>query len=449
MVLAEPLSLWYNRSAHRTWLYQLVELHILWKKRLLDLDGVSRRSVLWLFNGGKRVTNYLIRRSLQMILVVLLATIAIYGLLNAVPGGPLSGLNLVADAKQRLSEEDIARVEAMLGLNKPFYLAYLTWLTGEDWLDEAGELLGNPGPADKMWDTGTWVDYQSPTCKQAGGSNEGANPDRNSPCRTGILRWDWGQSWSLARGQQVSGILGSRVENTIILMGTVSILSLLIAIPIGMISAVRQYSRLDYAVTTFSFFGIAMPVFWFGLLLIILFGVKFKEWGLPYFPTGDVFTTRVTAGSIQDILSIQPGSLMDRILHLLLPTMMLSLFSLAGWSRYMRSSMLEVLRQDYVRTARAKGLLERTVIMKHAARNAMIPIITIVVFEIPGIFGGAIITETIFNYPGMGRLFIDALGRDDWPIVMAFLFVNAVLVVIATLIGDILYTIIDPRIRFE
>jgi peptide/nickel transport system permease protein len=129
--------------------------------------------------------------------------------------------------------------------------------------------------------------------------------------------------------------------------------------------------------------------------------------------------------------------------------MMLSLASLASWSRFMRSSMLEVLRQDYVRTARAKGLTERMVIMKHAARNALIPIVTIVVFAIPNIFSGAVLTETVFNYPGMGRLFINALGRDDWPIVMAFLFISAILVVIATLIGDILYTIVDPRIRFD
>jgi peptide/nickel transport system permease protein len=192
-----------------------------------------------------------------------------------------------------------------------------------------------------------------------------------------------------------------------------------------------------------------MPVFWFGLLMIILFGLKFQQWGLPYFPTGDVFTTRVTAGSIQDVLSIRPGSLLDRIVHLVLPTMVLTLLYLAGWSRFMRSSMLEVLRQDYVRTARAKGLLERVVIMKHAARNALIPLITIVVFQIPGIFGGAIVTETIFNYPGMGRLFIDSLNRNDWPIVMAILFITAILVVVATLIGDILYTIVDPRIRFD
>jgi peptide/nickel transport system permease protein len=232
-------------------------------------------------------------------------------------------------------------------------------------------------------------------------------------------------------------------------MTSVTVISLLIALPIGIISAVRQYSRLDYAVTTFSFFGISMPVFWFGLLMIILFGVQFQQWGLPFFPTGDVFTTRVISGSIQDVLGIQPYSLADRIIHLVLPVSVLTLLYLAGWSRFMRSSMLEVLRQDYVRTARSKGLRERMVILKHAARNALIPLITIVVFQIPGIFSGAIITETIFNYPGMGRLFIDSLNRDDWPIVMALLFITAILVVLATLIGDILYTIVDPRIRFD
>jgi len=396
------------------------------------------------------MTNYLIRRGLQMVLVVLLATVAIYLMLNLVPGGPLSGLNLAADAKDRLSEQDIARIEATLGLNKPLFLAYLTWLTGEDWVDEVGDMVGNPDFKDNLFETGTWRDYQSPTCQDAGGTNDGANPDRISPCRQGVLRWDWGQSWSLARGQTVTSVIGSRVENTVILMASVTVLSLLIAVPIGIISAVRQYSRLDYIVTTFSFFGISMPVFWFGLLLIIAFGLKFPEWfGMPAFPTGDVFTTRVIPGSIQDVLNIEPKSLADRILHLFLPVMVLTLLYLASWGRFMRSSMLEVLRQDYVRTARAKGLRERVVIIKHAARNALIPLITIVVFQIPGIFNGATLTETIFNYPGIGRLFVDALNRDDWPIVMALLFINAILVVIATLVGDILYTIVDPRIRFE
>lgn len=396
------------------------------------------------------MANYLIRRAFQMILVIFFATIAINLLLRAVPGGPLSGLNLAADEKDRFSEEDKARLEAALGLNQPVFLSYLTWVIGEDWVDEAGDALGNPDLNDKLIFTGTWTDYQTPTCQNAGGTNVGyaGNADV-TPCKRGILRGDWGESWSLARGKSVISIIQGRIKNTVYLMTSVAVISLIIAIPIGIISAVRQYSILDYFVTTFSFFGIAMPVFWFALLVIILFGIQFQRWGWVFFPTGDVFTTRVLPGSIQDVLNVEPKSLADRWIHLILPVSVLTLLYLAGWSRFMRSSMLEVLRQDYVRTARAKGLRERFVIVKHAARNALIPLITIVVFQIPNIFNGAVITETIFNYAGMGRLYIDALGRDDWPIVMAFLFINAILVVIATLLGDILYTVVDPRIRFE
>ena len=396
------------------------------------------------------MANYLIRRGLQMVLVVFFATIAINLLLRAVPGGPLSGLNLAADEKDRFSDEDKARLEATLGLNQPFILSYLTWVIGEEWVDEVGDSLGNPDLNDKLIFTGTWVDYQTPTCQNANGTNDGFTGDPQlTPCKRGILRGDWGESWSLARGQSVLGIIQGRIKNTVYLMASVTVISLIVAIPIGIISAVRQYSLLDYFVTTFSFFGIAMPVFWFALLVIILFGITFQQQGWVFFPTGDVFTIRVLPGSIQDVLNIEPKSLADRWVHLILPVSVLTLLYLAGWSRFMRSSMLEVLRQDYVRTARAKGLRERFVIVKHAARNALIPLITIVVFQIPDVFSGAVITETIFNYAGMGRLYIDALGRDDWPIVIAFLFINAILVVIATLVGDILYTVVDPRIRFE
>ncbi|HUM71361.1 MAG TPA: ABC transporter permease, partial [Chloroflexota bacterium] len=202
------------------------------------------------------MTNYLIRRAFQMVFVVIMATIAIYLMLNAVPGGPLSGLNLAADAKSRLSPQEIARIEATLGLNKPMYLAYLTWLFGEDWLDEVGDVVGNPDAKNNLFITGTWRDYQSPTCQNAGGTNANADPAKRVPCREGVLRWDWGESWALARGQTVTSIIGSRLTNTLILMTTVTVVSLVIAIPIGIISAVRQYSVLDYVATTFSFFGI-------------------------------------------------------------------------------------------------------------------------------------------------------------------------------------------------
>ena len=269
--------------------------------------------------------------------------------------------------------------------------------------------------------------------------------------RAGILRLDFGTSWSLQRGQSVMEILQSRLGNTILLMTTASVLAIVVAIPIGIYSAVNQYSKIDYAVTTFSFFGSAMPVFWFGLMMILLFSLTFREWGLPFLPTGGTQLVRDPVvnqpGSLLALLQAEPGSLIDRIVHIIMPALVLSLLQMAGWSRFMRASMLEVLRMDYVRTARAKGLLERVVILKHSARNALIPIVTIIVFEIPNIFGGAILTETIFKYPGMGQLYFDALGASDWPIVMVILFISAILVVIATLIRDVLYTFVDPRIK--
>ncbi|MDJ0753234.1 MAG: ABC transporter permease [Ardenticatenaceae bacterium] len=397
------------------------------------------------------MTNYLIRRAFQMIIVVLVSTIFIFLILLAQPGGPLAGIGrTTGDQKTRLSSEDILRIEQTLGLNRPFYLQYLTWAGGEDWVDELGNLLGNPGDKAKMGATGTWTGFQTPTCQEAGGTNVGADTSVVSyPCQRGILRFDFGESWSISKGQQVIDIISSRMAPTLRLLITVTVLSLVIAIPLGIISAVRQYSALDYTVTTFSFFGISMPVFWFGIMLIILFGHYFRTWGLPFFPSGGTQAVRIINGSIQDFLGVEKGSAADIAVHLFLPTMMLTLVYLAGWARFMRSSMLEVLRQDYVRTARAKGLRERAVIFKHAARNALIPLITIVVFQIPDIFSGAVLTETVFSYPGMGRLFIQALSSNDWPIVMAFLYINAILVVIATLVGDVLYTIVDPRIRFE
>jgi peptide/nickel transport system permease protein len=228
------------------------------------------------------------------------------------------------------------------------------------------------------------------------------------------------------------------------------LLSLVIGIPIGIYSAVNQYSKTDYIATTFAFFGSAMPIFWFGLMLILIFTYQFKLWGLPFMPsTGVVSVREAPPGSFLALINVTPGSLVDRGVHIIMPAVMLALLYMAGWSRYSRSSMLEVLRQDYVRTARAKGLFERVVVIKHALRNALIPVITILVFDIAAIFSGAILTETIFSYPGMGRLYFDALSASHWPVVMAYLFIAAVLVVIATLVRDILYTIVDPRIRFS
>jgi peptide/nickel transport system permease protein len=375
------------------------------------------------------MTNYLIRRFIQMTLVVIVSSMAIYFLLWLAPGGPLDELKMAGAggrANQGFTEEQIQKIGEYLGLHRGPAWGYVAWLTGEDWFDSIGR-----------------ADLQTSSCRSA-----------ESTCSKGVLRGDFGISWQVARGSPVSTVLASRLRNTLILMVSATVISLVIAIPIGIISAVKQYSRLDYIVTTFSFFGTAMPVFWFGLMMIILFGGNqsplYKAFGFPYLPTGNVILVRPPLeGSFEALLGVEPGSAFDIAIHAILPTMVLSLLYMAGWSRFMRSSMLEVLRQDYVRTARAKGLRERFVIIKHAMRNALIPLITIVVFQIPGIFGGATITETVFNWPGMGFLYVFALGANDYPVAMAFLFISAVLVVIASLLGDILYTIVDPRIRFS
>jgi peptide/nickel transport system permease protein len=184
-------------------------------------------------------------------------------------------------------------------------------------------------------------------------------------------------------------------------------------------------------------------------MAIYVFSYRFGLMGLPSLPGGGTGSLRPPrSGTLLALLGATPGSFMDRTVHLLLPGIVLSLIHMAGWGRFVRSSMLEVLRQDYVRTARAKGLGERVVISRHALRNALIPLVTIVTLEIPAIFGGAIVTETVFAYPGMGRLYVDSLVTQDYPVVQGVLVISAVLVVLATLLSDVLYTVVDPRIRF-
>jgi peptide/nickel transport system permease protein len=342
-----------------------------------------------------------------MLIVLLISTMAIFALLTAAPGGPLDGLRMrSSSARDRVSTEDIKRLEKMLGLDKPAYLRYVVWLLGDDWL--SGDLKGE---------------------------------------RHGVLRGDWGESWKVAQSQEVMMLIKSRLPNTLILMGTSLLLSLAVAIPIGIFSAVKQYSKLDYVVTMGSFVGLSMPVFWFGIMLILVFALKFKEWGLPYLPTGGVAAVRTYV--IPGLGTVQPGTLLDRVLHLLMPTVVLSLLYMASWSRFTRASMLEVLRQDYVRTARAKGLIERIVITKHALRNALIPVITIIALQLPGLFTGAIMTETVFAYTGMGRLYYDSMTQSDWPIVMVILFITAILYVLSSLVADVTYAVIDPRIQYS
>jgi peptide/nickel transport system permease protein len=349
-----------------------------------------------------------------MFIVLFLSSIAIFFILNLAPGGPLDGLRSgsVRTRFNNVSAQDFARLEALLGLDKPVHLRYFVWLVGDDWIETLP----------------TWFT----------GMNNQGQPFKNG-IRQGIIRGDWGDSWAVSKGDNVLNVIQGRLPNTMILMTAATLLSLLVAIPIGVFSAVKQYSTLDYAATTFSFVGISMPVFWMGLMMIILFSLKFKEWGLPYLPSGGVVSLR-GAGA---------GTIPDRLEHLIMPTLALSLLYMAGWSRFMRTSMLDVLHQDYVRTARAKGLIERIVIAKHAFRNALIPLITIVTLQLSALFGGAVLTETVFAYPGMGHLYFNAIGRSDWPVVQGYLVILSVIVVLSNLIADIAYVLVDPRIRYN
>jgi peptide/nickel transport system permease protein len=232
-------------------------------------------------------------------------------------------------------------------------------------------------------------------------------------------------------GQPVGKVIMDRFPLTVQLMGISILLSIVIAIPIGIYSAIRKYSLADYLVTAGSFFGISMPTFWFGLMLMIIFAVNLKV--LP--------TTGVSTPGLEN-------DNLDRIKHLIMPVAVLTLLNVAQWSRYMRSSMLEVLSLDYLRTARAKGLGDGAVILRHGVRNALIPVITVLGLELPLLFSGAIVTETIFSWPGMGRLFIQSVNASDWPIAQAIIMFTAFLVIVGNLFADIAYAVVDPRIRY-
>lgn len=309
-----------------------------------------------------------------MFLLLLLISALVFFILHLTPGGPLDELRM---ANPRITREHIKQLEALLGLDRPIHERYVVWLMN-------------------------------------------------------VLRGDWGYSWQLGTGQSVMSLITARVGNTVLLMAVALGASIVLAIPIGIYSALRQYSWADHLVTGLSFFGMSMPTFWFGVMLLIVFAVM-----LRWFPAGGTSTV----GMENDLL--------DRLRYLVLPATVLCLFNIASWSRYIRSSMLDVLGQDYLRTARAKGLRENVVIVKHALRNALIPFITMVGLTLPDLFGGAIITETIFAWAGMGRLYYDAIMASDWPIVQAVMVILAFLVIASNLLADILYAVVDPRIRYD
>lgn len=253
--------------------------------------------------------------------------------------------------------------------------------------------------------------------------------------RQGVLRGDFGRSLKTVKGESVLAVIASRLPNTLVLMGTAEVVILLFALLVGVYSALRQYSVLDQVMTALSFIGYSMPIFFIALLVLYLFSVNFRRWGLPYLPSSAVVPPPATSPAI--------------VPFLVLPVISLSFTSLAGYSRYVRGTMLEVLNQDYIRTARSKGLPQRTVVFVHALKNASLPLVTLIGLDLPLLLGGAVVTERIFAWPGMGRLFLEGIQDGDTPLLMGIMMLISVAVVVFQLLTDLAYAWLDPRIRYQ
>jgi peptide/nickel transport system permease protein len=246
----------------------------------------------------------------------------------------------------------------------------------------------------------------------------------------GMLTGDWGRSYRDSR--PVREVILDRVPATLELTATALALAIVLGVGVGILGALRQYSLPDYLATIGAMIALSIPTFWFGLMVIVLFAER-----LDWIPSGG----RATLGA--------PFSLADRLHHLVAPAAVLGLVLVATWSRYTRAAMLEVIGQDYVRTARAKGLIERRVIFGHAFRNAVTPLLTLAGIQVPLLFGGALVTESIFTWPGMGRLFVDSLSYRDYPVLMGVLVVTAFLVILCNVLADLAVALVDPRIRLR
>ncbi len=301
----------------------------------------------------------------------------LFAILQKAPGGPLTPYL----QNPHITEADIARLKHNLGLDQPPYVQYFKWL------------------------------FQ-------------------------VLRGDFG--WSMSNSEPVTQAILERMPATLELMGCAFFFSISVGVVAGLISAVKQYSWVDYAVTTFAFFGQSMPVFWFALMMQLAFSVV----GITAFG----YHVALPSAGISTSDSFDFG---DRIQHLILPTLVLSLLYIATFSRFMRSSMLEVIRTDYMRTAAAKGVSRTAVIMKHGLKNALIPLVTVIALSLPGLVAGAVVTETIFAWPGMGRLFYNALQQFDFALLMGYMMMVSFLVIFFNLVADICYAWLDPRVKYS
>ena len=257
----------------------------------------------------------------------------------------------------------------------------------------------------------------------------------DQPVHLQYLKWAAGMAsgelgFSYRTGRPVGEIISERVPATLQLMGVAYVIAVVLGLFTGIVSAIRRRSLFDYFATTTAMIGLSVPTFWFGLIVILVFAG-----GLRWIPSGGMATLGM------------PFSLWDRFIHLIGPAAVLGLWMTATWSRYARSSVLEVVGQDYIRTAHAKGLRGRTILLRHTLRNALIPLITLAGLEFRNLFGGALVTETVFSWPGVGRLYLDSLNYQDYSVILGLLLVTSVMVILGSLLADVLYAVADPRIR--
>jgi peptide/nickel transport system permease protein len=340
------------------------------------------------------MTRYVIRRLLQAIPTFIGITMLTFIIVYSAPGDPVTQQTF----NPRISGATREELARRLGLDQPIMIQYLHWLVGNDWQNDP-EML-------ERW---------------------------------GILRGDFGNS--LIEHRSVLEMVGERMGATLLLTGSATLIGYLLGIPIGVYAAVRQSGIFDNVSRVLAVIFNAVPVFWLSLVIIMIFAVKFREWGLPAIPSGGMYTLSLKNGEGVDLA--------DRLIHLLPPALVLATGPVAQVSRLMRTQVLEVVHQDYIRSARAKGLYERTVYFRHALRNALIPLATILGPTITGLVNGAVITETVWSWPGMGRLFVNANFQRDYPVILAGFVIGAVGVIVGNLISDILYGFIDPRVRLE
>lgn len=313
---------------------------------------------------------YILSRVGQSLLLLLIVSFIGFAVLNLAPGGPLSQFAL----SPGMTQEQIDKIAAQMGLDRPLIVQYFDWLRH-------------------------------------------------------MLVGDWGTSYR--DGQPVLHVIESHLFATLLLMGTATSISITLGSTIGIFSALRRRSVFDYTMTVAAMVALSIPTFWFGLIAIYIFALN-----LGWLPAGNMYT-------------VGDGSVLNYLKHLIMPACVLALVDVAVWSRYMRTSTLNVINQDFVRTARAKGLTRRRVLFKHIVGNSLVPMITLAGLQLPMVLGGALVTETVFTWPGMGRLFLDSLGYSDYPVVMGLLMASAMLVLIGNLAADIAVALIDPRIALE